>query len=265
MDVKRQQDPKQCVLVRFSHSFLATDFVSWTSLPQEVLMANTMPNVRSEAQDRSKSHPYFTQKVKLHSFHAQQVFDRGFELCANAIFSLSVVLRIIGTDEQAREVEGIVDERLNKMFEDIRSEAARLEKLAEANGIEFNGIEYSHPKELEAKITSPRAVRYLGIVREFDGLVAKLDTLWLSGVIPDGNYSRSIYEWKRRLLRLAGGIRSISGRAMIAARRKEAQGDDKTLAETGAEAQTDANGHPGSSPVTEAAASSSGAQSGRGA
>jgi hypothetical protein len=51
------------------------------------------------------SRPYFTQKVRLHSLHAQQVFDRGFELCANAIFSLSVVLRVIGTDEQAREVE----------------------------------------------------------------------------------------------------------------------------------------------------------------
>lgn len=182
---------------------------------------------KSRGQDKSKSHPYFTQKVRLHSFHAQQVFDRGFELCANAIFSLSVVLRIIGTDEQAREVEGIVDERLNKMFEDMRSEVARLEKMAEANGIEFKGIDYSHPKEVDAKITSPRAVRYIGLIREFDGLVAKLDTLWLSGVIPDGNYSRSIYEWKRRLLRLAGTIRSIAGRAMIAARRKETQGEAK--------------------------------------
>jgi hypothetical protein len=189
--------------------------------------ATAVSNDQSSTQGRTKSHPYFTQKVKLHSFHAQQVFDRGFELCSNAVFSLSVVLRIIGTDEQAREVEGIVDERLNKMFEDMRGEVSRLEKMAEANGIEFKGIDYSHPKELEAKITSPRAVRYVGLIREFDGLVAKLDTLWLSGMIPDGNYSRSIYEWKRRLLRLAGTIRSIASRAMIAARRKETQGDAK--------------------------------------
>lgn len=116
---------------------------------------------------------------------------------------LSVVLRIIGTHEQAHEVEGLVDERLNKMFEDMRNEASRLDKMAEANGIEFKGIDYSHPKEVEAKITSPRAVRYVGLIREFDGLIAKLDTLWLSGVIADSAYSRSIYEWKRRLLRLA--------------------------------------------------------------
>lgn len=203
------------------------------------------------SRDNTKSHPYFTQKVKLHSFHAQQVFDRGFELCANAIFSLSVVLRIIGTDEQAREVEGVVDERLNKLFEDIRSEAARLEKLAEANGIEFKGIDYSHPKEVEAKITSPRAVRYVGLIREFDGLVAKLDTLWLSGVIPDGNYSRSIYEWKRRLLRLAGTIRSIASRAVIAARKKEARGADKAVVEAGDKAQPAAASDHDNPPVVE--------------
>lgn len=192
----------------------------------------------STTRDNAKSYPYFTQKIKLHSLHAQQVFDRSFELCASAIFSLSVVLRIIGTDQQAREVEGIVDERLNKAFEDMRSEIARLETLAEANGIEFRGIEYSRPKEVEAKITSPRSVRYLGLIREFDGMVAKFDTLWLSGVIPDGNYSRSIYEWKRRLLRLAGGMRSIAGRAMNAARKKSEQITEKTVSETKTETKS---------------------------
>lgn len=191
----------------------------------------TQEQTRNDPSNR-KSLPYFIQKVRLQSFHAQQVFERGFETCANAIFSLSVVLRIVGTEDQAREVEGIIDERLNKAFEDIRAEIARLEKIAENNGIEFTGIEYSSPKDIEAKITSPRAVRYVGLVREFDTLVSKLDTLWLSGVIPDSNYSASIYEWKRRLLRLAGAIRTIANRAMIAARKKEAAGEAK--AEDGA-------------------------------
>jgi hypothetical protein len=135
------------------------------------------------SRDSFKSHPYFTQNIKLNSLHAQQVFDRGFDLCSDAIFTLSVVLRVVGTDQQAREVEGVVDERINKTFEDIRSESARLDKLAEANGIEFRGVEYSKPKEMDVKITSPRAVRYMGLIREFDGMVAKLDILWLSGVI----------------------------------------------------------------------------------
>jgi len=176
----------------------------------------TIPSV---SQDTSR--PYFTQRVKLNSLHAQQVFNRGYDLCANAIFSLSIVLRVIGSDEQAHEIEGVVDERINKQFEDLHAESARLDKVAEANGIEFSGIDYSSPKDVEARITSPRAVRYIGLIREFDALVAKFDTLWLSGVIPDGNYSRSVYEWKRRLLRLAGSIRAIASQAMIVARKKE--------------------------------------------
>ena len=167
------------------------------------------------------SRPYFTQKVMLNSLHAHQVFDRGFELCANAIFSLSIVLRVFASEAQAREVETIVDNRLNRVFEDIRTEGTRLEKLAESNGIEFSGVTYSNPKELEAKITSPRAVRYVGLIREFDGLVAKFDILWLSGAIPDSSYSVSLYEWKRRLLRVSGGMRSLAGRAITAAKRKE--------------------------------------------
>ncbi|MCZ2150000.1 MAG: hypothetical protein LC126_19750, partial [Bryobacterales bacterium] len=137
---------KRRVLVRFSAVVSLAPLRSMVPYPsfREV----SMPGA---ARDNAKSHPYFTQKIKLHSFHAQQAFDRGFELCANAIFSLSVVLRIIGTDEQAHEVEGLVDERLNKMFEDMRNEASRLDKMAEANGIEFKGIDYSHPKEVEAK------------------------------------------------------------------------------------------------------------------
>jgi len=50
-------------------------------------------------------------------------------------------------------------------------------------------------------------------------LVGKFDTLWLSGSIPDGNYSSSLYEWKRRLLRIAGGFRGLASRASIAARK----------------------------------------------
>lgn len=186
-------------------------------------MADTQRGAVSSA-SQNASRPYFTQRVRLNSLHAQQVFDRGFDIGANAIFSLSIILRVIGTDEQAQEIEGIVDGRINKQLEDLRAESSRLEQVAEANGIEFSRINYSNPKEVEAQITSPRAVRYIGLIREFDALAAKFDTLWLSGVIPDSNYSRSIYEWKRRLLKLANGIRSIAGQAMVAARKKQQAG-----------------------------------------
>ena len=65
-------------------------------------MADTQRGAVSSA-SQNASRPYFTQRVRLNSLHAQQVFDRGFDIGANAIFSLSIILRVIGTDEQAQE------------------------------------------------------------------------------------------------------------------------------------------------------------------
>ena len=71
------------------------------------------------------------------------------------------------------------------------------------------------------QITSPRSIKYLAIIREFDAMMTHLDALWLSCVITDSQYARGVYEWKRRILRLAGQIRQIATRAVLAARRKE--------------------------------------------
>ena len=172
------------------------------------------------ATSQQLSRPYFTHKVSLNSLHAQQVFERGFEICSHGIYSLSIVLRVIGSDERAREVEAIVDDRIGKMFDSIRLESERLGQLADSSGIDFSGIAYSNPKSFEAKITSPRAVRYIALIREFDLLVSRFDVLWLSGSIPDGSYSRNLYEGKRRLLRLAGEMRNLAGRAIAAAKRE---------------------------------------------
>ncbi|MBN8633412.1 MAG: hypothetical protein J0L76_21460 [Rhodobacterales bacterium] len=180
---------------------------------------NASTQIPSVRQDNSR--PFLTQKVVLSSLHAQQVFDRGYEMCANALFSLSVVLRFIGTEVQAQEVDALVDSLIDQTLEDLRRESLRLGEVAESNGIE-TAIGYTSAKAVEAQITSPRAIRYLAIIREFDGLLAQMDALWLSSVITDSQYARGVYEWKRRILRLAGQIRQIASRAVLAARRKEA-------------------------------------------
>jgi hypothetical protein len=189
-----------------------------------------IPSVRSD-----NSRPFLTQTVVLSSLHAQQVFDRGYEMCANALFSLSVVLRFIGSEAQAQEVDALVDALVDQSLEDLRQESRRLREVAESNGIE-NAIGYTSARTVEVQITSPRAIRYLAIIREFDGMLAQMDALWLSSVVTDSQYARGVYEWKRRILRLGGQIRQIASRAVLAARRKEA-------GETGGEAgETPASG-----------------------
>jgi hypothetical protein len=174
-----------------------------------------IPSIR---QDNSR--PFLTQKALLNSLHAQQIFDRGYEMCANALFSLSVVLRFIGTEEQAQEVDAMVDALINQALEGIQKESARLKEIAESNGIETT-IGYTSAKTVDVQITSPRSIKFLAIIREFDGMMANMDALWLSCVITDTQYARGVYEWKRRILRLAGQVRQIATRAVLAARRKE--------------------------------------------
>jgi hypothetical protein len=178
----------------------------------------TSTQIPSIRQDNSR--PFLTQKALLNSLHAQQVFERGYEMCANALFSLSVVLRFIGTEEQAQEVDAMVDNLINQALEGIQKESSRLKKIAESNGIETN-IGYTSAKTMDVQITSPRSIKYLAIIREFDNMMANMDALWLSCVITDTQYARGVYEWKRRILRLAGQVRQIATRAVLAARRKE--------------------------------------------
>lgn len=168
----------------------------------------------------SNSRPFITQKATLSSLHAQQIFERGYDMCANGLFSLTVVLRFIGTEEQAQAVETMVDELLDKTLEEIRQEIARMKEMSEVNGCETM-VGYTNARTVEIQITSPRSIRFLAIIREFDQLIAAMDTLWLACLIDDTHYAIEAYQWKRRILRLAGQIRTLATRAILAARKKE--------------------------------------------
>ena len=87
-------------------------------------VSTQIPSVR---QDHSR--PFLTQKAMLNSLHAQQVFDRGYEMCANALFSLSVVLRFIGSEAQAQEVDTLVDALIDQTLEDLRQESLRIREV----------------------------------------------------------------------------------------------------------------------------------------
>ncbi|MDO8293980.1 MAG: hypothetical protein Q7T29_14130 [Gallionella sp.] len=177
--------------------------------------SSNIPTVRL-----SNSRPFITQKAVLNSLHAQQIFERGYDMCANGLFSLTVVLRFIGTEEQAQAVETMVDDLLNKALDEIRQEIARMKELSESNGCETM-ISYTNSRTVEIQITSPRSIRFLAIIREFDQLIAAMDTLWLACLIDDTHYAIEAYQWKRRILRVAGQIRSLATRAILAARKKE--------------------------------------------
>lgn len=193
----------------------------------------------AEDQQQPGSRPYVVQQIPLQSFHAQQVFRRGFEIYSRSIYSLSVVLRATTDEEKIRMMEGVIDEKLNNSNEDLRKEIEQLRKVAEDNGITLGKVDYSNPGTVEAKISSHRAARYVNLIREYDSLIASLDALWLSGMIPDRDYSQKIYEWKRRILRIATHVTGVVRQLAAESRKKEVE--EKAEEQTGKLLTSDAD------------------------
>jgi len=192
---------------------------------------------------QSSSRPYVVQRFPLQSFHAQQVFRRGFDIYTRSIYSLSVISRTNTDEEKIKALEGLIDEKLNNSDADLRKEIAQLTKIAEDNGIAIGTVEYSNLETVEAKISSHRAARYVSLIKEYDSLITGLDALWLSGMIPDRDYSQKIYEWKRRILRISNHVHGAT-RQLAAESRKENPEKDKQTATSKPAAKEDGSTVP---------------------
>ncbi|WP_458793715.1 hypothetical protein [Klebsiella quasipneumoniae] len=60
--------------------------------------------------DRSNhySRPVFKQVLKVNSLQAQRVMERSFERVSNSLFSIDVILRIIGEQDEIDQVETVI-------------------------------------------------------------------------------------------------------------------------------------------------------------
>ena len=159
---------------------------------------------------------FIARSFTLGSNQAQKVYHRSFDITSRALYDLGILLRIIGTKEQAMEVEGVVDDLLLHVDREIQEEKIRLDKLIEENGV-TGEVGFSMPVQGEAQISSPRAGRYLGLICEMDALIGTMTLLWISGVLLDAQYSDGTYRWQRRLLKVAARIQNITHRAMKSA------------------------------------------------
>jgi hypothetical protein len=189
------------------------------------------------------SRPSVKRKVTLNSRHAQQTFKRAFETASRAFYSLDVILRIIGTEENAREVETVVEKLLTEVATELTNEAGRMDRLLEDNGI-VGEVNYNNPVVVEVEITTPNAHRFLGMIQEMDRLIARIELLWLSQALNNAQHSNGAYMWQRRLIRTAGKLRDIAQRAVAAAKRKGVSADTELDDDIPAEGADDLAGEP---------------------
>lgn len=180
------------------------------------------------------SRPVFRQNLNVNSLQAQRVMERSFDRVSNALFSLDVILRIIGEQEEINQVEEIIHGHIDKVSEDMTKAMDQLKKVMNDNGIEAVPG-YSAPVNYPIEITSPQVAQFALLIRNLDTLMSLVDTLWLNSILTSQQRSDATYEWQQRLIKLAGRIIGMEKRARISAHTK---GKDKEVAEAAPEQET---------------------------
>lgn len=158
------------------------------------------------------SRPVFRQRLVINSLQAQRIMARSFGRVANALFSMDVILRIIGNQQDINRIETLIKDHFEKLSTDMSDEIRRLETLKQEQGID-SLPEYSVPEEYSIEITSPEIAHFTHLIRNLDKLMGIIDTLWLNSVLSSQQRSDATYEWQQRLMKLAGRIIGIEKRA----------------------------------------------------
>jgi hypothetical protein len=110
----------------------------------------------------------------------------------------------------------VVSQLIAEAASGLRTEAARLAALRDANGISV-APRYTAPREVTVHVSSPQLAQYTALIQELDALMIAMDTLWLAGVLSNKQRANGSYEWRTRLLRTGRRIIDIERRARASA------------------------------------------------
>jgi len=157
---------------------------------------------------RPYSRAAFQITVNLRSETAQRMIEREYERVTVVLYHLSVVRRIIASEEEADVIENEVRALISSVRDAVEKEIARLSKLRADHGILIEP-QYTHPSECQLQITSPLANDYLVIIQSMDEVIMYVDSLWLAGVLTNAQRANAVFLWQRTILRLG---RRIIGR-----------------------------------------------------
>lgn len=170
---------------------------------------------------QKSSVPYMVRKVRFFSTPVQRTYERTYTIHTAALYQVGVLLRAVGTEKQAANVEEAIDKRLDTLTTDMQAEIRRLEQVRDDNGI-ADDVHYSAPLDIEAPISTRRAAVYLGILELWDRMLRVMDTLRLTAVISDKQFRDGVFIWRSQITQAVLANVGVARRAMIA-RHKELQ------------------------------------------
>lgn len=192
---------------------------------------------------RRFSSPQFPVNVSIDNTHVQEIFERDFEITSKAVYYISVIMRVIDTEENADIAEDKINNLLKKCLDDLRNRQVVAKTRLESEGYsEPEGYTYSNPLKTTVIIDSPRLQAYLGIIRELDDYIKLLDIAWFYGQITDKMRAQEIFKAKRTVVGISTQIRQLWNRVYRAAHAKNVTievSSDQSLAVTTPEDATD--------------------------
>lgn len=186
----------------------------------------------SDSPQRPHSRPVFGRKVCLRTETAQRVMEREYGRVENALYSLEVILRIIGKPEAVDVIEASVTQHLIECLRQVDEENGRFKKLMDDHGI--LGIpNYTQEREIEVGVSSPQVGQYLMLIQNLDDLISKMDALWLMGVLSNQQRADGIYRWQQTVLQMGRKIAELQRRGGQAIARERDSKKDSGPAEEG--------------------------------
>jgi hypothetical protein len=159
-----------------------------------------------------ESKPFMKQQVALQTSHTQHVFRRVYDKLSHALYRTDEVLMTVDAKMAAR-IQAVVDKNYQKLYDDLSKEEMRLDSLQEAEGISGE-ICYTSEKEETATIFSPRAMRFVVLMRTLDRIINKIDLLHISGIIDTTPAALAKWTWQRRVIAFANEIIMASNTAV---------------------------------------------------
>jgi hypothetical protein len=177
------------------------------------------------------SKPVLRQTLTVRSQQAHYVLkeNRSFYLVVRAFYSLTVVLRIIGDDEQMDQVEKHMRTRLGEVHKLLQDEHDRMQHLLDENAI-TTMPEYTHPREVTLSISSPQLAQFVRLIELLDRCMMLLDALWFAGLIvakdrrdATKRMRRAVYTLGREMIALEKRARASAVRAGKSAQIAEAE------------------------------------------
>jgi hypothetical protein len=162
--------------------------------------------------------------LTLKTGHAQRVMERSFYATAASLGRISTILYVLAEDDQAEEVNAMINRNLADFINAIKAESDKVQALLDEESID-GGPDYSNEQIISLTFMSPAVYKLISAMTEFDKFARLVDTAWFAGLMGNKDHTAYPYTWRRKFLRLNADIIALERRAQRSAE-SQGKGDE---------------------------------------